>query len=103
MNGIDIINAKINKKDIRVPSFLYKYRRFDEHTFDMLENHYVYLCPVKNLDDPSECTVDFSVQDFYDLKSNRLTLKGIDLPWNLSGRIQQRKIFNLLEVLLLGH
>lgn len=79
MNGIDIINAKINKKDIRVPSFLYKYRRFDEHTFDMLENHYVYLCPAKNLDDPSECKVDFSVHDFYDLKSKRLTLKGIEM------------------------
>lgn len=79
MNGIDIINAKMNKKDITVPSFLYKYRKFDEHTFDMLENRYVYLCPAENLDDPSECKVDFSVQDFYDLKSNRLTLKGIEM------------------------
>ncbi len=79
MNRIDVINAKMNKKSFTVPSFLYKYRNFDEHTFDMLENRYVYLCPAENLDDPSECKVDFSVQDFYDLKSNRLTLKGIDM------------------------
>ena len=69
----------MNQKDIKIPSFLYKYRRFDEYTFDMLENAYVYLCPAENLDDPSECKVDFSIQDFYDMKSNRLTVKGIEM------------------------
>ena len=79
MKEIDLINAKINRKDIPIPSFLYKYRPFDEYTFDMLEKGYVYLCPAEKLDDPSECKVDFSFNDFYDLKSNRLTLKGIDM------------------------
>lgn len=79
MKEIEIINAKMNRRDVSIPSFLYKYRPFDEHTFDMLENGYVYLCLAEKLDDPSECKVDFSVQDFYDLKSNRLTLKGIDM------------------------
>lgn len=79
MNRLNYINAKINKKDVPVPIFLYKYRPFDRFTFDMLDNRYCYLCPAENLDDPSECKVDFSAQDFYDLKTNRLTFKGIDM------------------------
>lgn len=79
MKDIDYINAKINKQDAPVPQFLYKYRLFDEHTFDMLDNGYVYLCPAERLDDPSECKVDFSVQDFYDLHTNRLTFKGVEM------------------------
>lgn len=45
----------------------------------MLDNRYVYLCPAEKLDDPSECKVDFSFQDFYDLKTNKLTFKGVDM------------------------
>ena len=79
MKEIDIINAKINRKDVPIPLFLYKYRPFDDFTFDMLENGYVYLCPAEKLDDPSECKVDYSFQDFFDLRSNRLTVKSIDM------------------------
>lgn len=79
MKEIDYINAKMNKKEAPIPQFLYKYRPFDEHTFDMLDKGYVYLCSAERLDDPSECKVDFSVQDFYDLKSNRLTFKGVEV------------------------
>ncbi|MDE5630490.1 MAG: DUF2971 domain-containing protein, partial [Bacilli bacterium] len=79
MNKIDFINAKINKKDAPIPRFLYKYRPFDDFTYDMLDNNYIYLCPAEKLDDPSECKVDFSFQDFYDLKTNQLTFKGVDM------------------------
>lgn len=79
MNEIDFINAKMNRQNVPIPQFLYKYRPFDEHTFDMLDNAYVYLCPAERLDDPSECKVDFTVQDFYDLKTNRLTFKGVEM------------------------
>ncbi|MDE6586099.1 MAG: DUF2971 domain-containing protein [Clostridia bacterium] len=79
MKEIDFINAKMNKQDVQVPHFLYKYRSFDEFTYDMLDKRYVYLCPAEKLDDPSECKVDFSVQDFYDLKTNQLTIKGIEM------------------------
>lgn len=79
MNAKDFINSKMNKKDVPVPQFLYKYRPFDEFAFDMLDNGYVYLCPAERLDDPSECKVDFTVQDFYDLKTNRLTFKGVEM------------------------
>lgn len=83
MKEIDFINAKMNREDAPIPQFLYKYRPFDEFTFDMLEKGYVYLCSAERLDDPSECKVDFTVQDFYDLKTNSLTLKGVDMILNI--------------------
>lgn len=79
MNEIDYINSKLHRKNVAIPKFLYKYRPFDSFTFDMLDNGYVYLCPAEKLDDPSECKVDFTVQDFYDLKTNQLTIKGIEM------------------------
>lgn len=95
MNAINFINAKMNKKDAFVPQFLYKYRPFDGFTFDMLDNGYVYLCPTEKLDDPSECKVDFSVQDFYDLHTNNLTFKGVEMilafikPYTTEDNFQQ--------------
>lgn len=79
MKEIDFINAKMNRQNVQAPQFLYKYRPFDGFAFDMLDNAYVYLCPAERLDDPSECKVDFTVQDFYDLKTNQLTFKGVDM------------------------
>lgn len=97
MKEIDIINAKINKKGIDIPQFLYKYRPFDEFTYDMLQHQYVFLSPAEKLDDPSECRVDFSVQDIFDLKTNQLTFKGIDMllafikPYTSQDNFQQVK------------
>lgn len=33
--------------DYKGPKLLYKYRPFDRFTFDMLENEYIFLCPVE--------------------------------------------------------
>ena len=76
---IDFINAKMNKQDAPVPQFLYKYRPFDDFALDMLEKRYVYLCPAEKLDDPSECTADFSVQDFYHLETGLIKFKCIEM------------------------
>ncbi len=70
---IKTINDKMQGNTSTVPRTLFKYRPFDEHTYDMLENGYLYLCPAKNLDDPSECVVSFDVQDYIDLHTNQLT------------------------------
>lgn len=78
MKEIDFINAKMNRQDAPMPQFLYKYRPFDEFTFDMLDNEYVYLCPAERLDDPSECKVDFSIQDLYDIATDQLKFKCVD-------------------------
>lgn len=79
MREIDFINAKLNNHCVTVPQRLYKYRPFDGFALDMLENGYVYLCPAEKLDDPSECKVDFSLQDFYDLESGAIKLKCVDM------------------------
>ena len=76
---IDFINAKMNKQDAPVPQFLYKYRPFDGFALDMLEKGYVFLCPAEKLDDPSECTADFSVQDFYHLETGLIKFKCIEM------------------------
>ena len=77
MKEIDFINDRINQKEVVIPSYLYKYRPFDEYTFEMLDNNYVYLCPAEKLDDPSECKIDFSGEDLYDLHTGRLMSKCV--------------------------
>ncbi len=44
---IKTINDKMKGNTSTVPRTLFKYRPFDEHTYDMLENGYLYLCPAK--------------------------------------------------------
>lgn len=83
MQGIDFINAKMNKEKVSFPQYLYKYRPLDIFALDVLENRYVYLCPAEKLDDPSECKVDFSVRDYYHLESGAIKLKCIDLILNM--------------------
>lgn len=61
------------------PSVLYKYRPFDDFTFDMLEKNYVYLCPAEKLDDKTECITTIDLEqvkniDDYELKSKYLKI-----------------------------
>lgn len=65
------------------PVILYKYRAFDKYAFDMIDNNYVYLAPVKGLDDPFDCLSDFAMKDFYNEKTHRITPKAIDFIINL--------------------
>lgn len=76
---INFINEKLKGQRPETPQYLYKYRPFDEYTFDMLEHEYLYLCPAKLLDDPSECTVSFDIQDYFDLSTNSLNFRCIEL------------------------
>lgn len=76
---LEFINKRLEKQASAIPSLLYKYRPFDKFALEMLENNYVYLCPAERLDDPSECKVDFTVDDLYDLQTNRLTVNGVDM------------------------
>ena len=54
------------------PASLFKYRPFDEHTFDMLENKYLFLCVAEKLDDPTECMTSLNMQNLYDLERDGL-------------------------------
>lgn len=60
------------------PIILYKYRPFDKFTFEMIEDEYAYLAPVKGLDDPFDCLNDFTINDFYDEKTHTITPKAVD-------------------------
>lgn len=97
MKEIDYINAKMNRQDVPVPRFLYKYRKMDEHILDMIDNSYVYLCAVEKLDDPSECKVDFTFQEFYDLKTNRLTFKGVEMILGFLRPYTSEKNFQIIR------
>ena len=83
MQEIDFINAKMNKEKVSFPQYLYKYRPLNIFTFDMLENRYVYLCPAEKLDDPSECKVDLSVRDLFEVEKGLIKFKCVDMILNM--------------------
>ena len=73
----DFFDLKENFK-YRGPKLLYKYRAFDDFSFDMIKNDYVYLCPAKRLDDPTECDVSFDLQDIYDMQNDGIKLQCVE-------------------------
>ena len=80
MGRSDYLNRFIstNNKIYTGPKFLYKYRSFDQHTFDMIENNYVFLCAANKLDDPSECVVTTDIDKYYDDQENKFSYNIID-------------------------
>lgn len=72
------------------PKILYKYRSFDQYAFEMIEQEYAYLAPVKELDDPFDCLNDFSVSTFINPYTGALTKEGFDY-------IVNKNVFNLDE------
>lgn len=78
-NKTDFLNKTIDKKQVvSCPTSLFKYRPFDEHTFDMLENNYIFLCPAENLDDPSECVTTVNMENYYDVLTDSLRRECIE-------------------------
>lgn len=47
------------------PKNFFKFRKFDEFAFDMLENEYVYLAPAGQLDDPFDCLMNIDLKRVY--------------------------------------
>ena len=78
-NKIDFLNKCIDKKEevSRQTSF-FKYRPFDEFTFDMLEKDYVYLCSAEKLDDPSECVTSINMENYYDVVNDTLRRECVE-------------------------
>lgn len=60
------------------PALLYKYRSFDQYTYDMLENKYLYLCPADKLDDETECIATIDDNSLVDLNTNSLKRVGLE-------------------------
>ncbi|MCI9182352.1 DUF2971 domain-containing protein [Thomasclavelia cocleata] len=81
IDKINYLNSVINtKEEIKYsgPAILYKYKPFNEYTFDMLEKNYLYLCPAKNLDDKSECNTSLDFYRLMDLETNNLKRECVD-------------------------
>ena len=76
--AIALINSRLNNNEVKIPMVLFKYRPFDQFSFDMLEKEYLFLCKAKNLDDPSECTTTLTFNDYYNATTNRLFLCVVD-------------------------
>lgn len=76
MQSPTFISELVNKDKYlnSIPKVLYKYRKFDEFTFDMIENSYVYLAPAGKLDDPFDCLTATDSNEIYDNK--KLTIKN---------------------------
>ena len=81
MNKIEYLNKRIQTKDQYIydgPKSLFKYRSFDEHAFDMLENKYLFLCPAEKLDDPTECMTTVDYGRLIELQTNNLKRECVD-------------------------
>lgn len=73
----NIIYKKLNLNYGR-PTSLFKYRPFDQFSFDMLEKSYIYCCPADKEDDETECTATFDFGRLIDLKTNNLKFECIN-------------------------
>ncbi len=78
MDKTKYINDVMNKQPYSGPKCLYKYRPFDDHTFDMLENEYVWLSKASSLDDPTECKVTINEENYFDLVNDTIRREVVD-------------------------
>lgn len=78
MDKTKYINDVMNKQPYSGPKYLYKYRPFDEHAFDMLENEYVWLSKASSLDDPTECKVTINEENYFDLVNDTIRREVVD-------------------------
>lgn len=70
--------ARRNEFFKKMPSKLFKFKKYDKNTYDMLEKSYVYLAPVKGLDDPFDCLTDLGVEAITGRRNESITLSMID-------------------------
>lgn len=77
------IKSKIENLYSKVPTKLYKYRKIDDYTLDMIKNDYVYLSPANILDDPFDCLSSFNLEDVISKNSLKLSDQIINLIMDL--------------------
>ena len=73
--------CELNKrKDFynKMPKTLYKYRPFDKYSYEMLEEQYLYLTPVKDLDDPFDCLIGTGIDSNVKDNGSSIGLSMID-------------------------
>ena len=77
-SSLDYINARMSDKEVDPPKALFKYRPFDQHSFEMLEEGQLFLCQASKLDDPNECKTTLKLDDYVDAKTGRMSFRVID-------------------------
>lgn len=87
----------------KTPKTLFKYRKFDEYSFDMIENEYVYLAPAGVLDDPFDCLTNIDLENIYDTNSFNLSKEMMEYIVDVifshphSGEIDKIRILKIIE------
>ena len=72
MTKVEYLNEKLkNKHFYNGPKSLFKYRPFDEWSFDMLEKEYLYCRTAGKEDDETECTAKLNGIEYISLESIR--------------------------------
>lgn len=87
---------KRNQVLSKSPKVLYKYRSFDKYSFEMIENKYAFLSPVKDLDDPFDCLSDFDTSGIY--SENRELIKSNFISYIIktnSNHLTKKQIIDL--------
>lgn len=90
-----INNVVLKKQPYDGPKSLFKYRPFDDHTFDMLENNYVFLCKVSKLDDKSECITTINEENIFDFENNGLKRECVEQLLNILKPYSNPETFEL--------
>lgn len=99
---LNYINYILMNRDVsyKGPASLFKYRPFDEHTFDMLENKYLFLCAAEKLDDPTECMTSLNMQNLYDLERDGLKRQCVFQIMELIRPYTSKENFEQIQMLI---
>ena len=95
--------SKMNEYMSKTPKYLFKYRKFDEFTFDMIEKEYVYLAPAGFLDDPFDCLTNIDLEEIYDMGSFNLSNEMMEYIVDIisshphSGNLDKPKMLKMLK------
>lgn len=67
----------------KLPKRLYKYRPFDQYTFEMLNEGYIYLSKAEDLDDPLECVTNFDISNYFDSVDDEMNFECYNMIFNI--------------------
>lgn len=96
---LEFLNQKISSepRTCSCPRFLYKYRPFDNFSFDMLEKGCLFLCPASKLDDETECDVSFDLSDNWDFQNDGLKKECIRQILEIIRPYSNEEDFSVIE------
>lgn len=100
--NLNYVNYILKNKnaEYKGPNSLFKYRKFDENTFDMLGKRYLFLCVAYKLDDKSECTTILDVESLYDEEKDKISkLCVLKIMENIKPVVKKETFDQLLVII----